>query len=188
MNETNYSDKSVLYWEINLILLINSIKGKLTQSFDANQAIFTVTSNIIDAFNAFFNISLTMNNMITSFTDYFRDLSNVTVIEQVNQIDQVEFYVRVSWLWITLSVFLIIAKTIFWLLVVFESKRHETRIWKTFELTLLFHELEETDRDLNELNRTSEMKRTVSEIKAKLARTSDDEWVLRRSEASNNAT
>ena len=154
--------------------VINPFTGNLTNwSFEETEA----TSNIIGGFNASSNISMTMDNIATALTNWLRDSSNVTVAGQAGH---VEFYVHVSWPWITLPAFLVIAGTIFLILAMYETERLGASIWKTSELALLFHGLEESDHELNNLLRSSEMEHTASSTKVKVAKTSSGRWMLRR--------
>ena len=80
-----------------------------------------------------------MDNIATTMTSYFRDSSNATVTGQAGQS---EFYVHVNWPWVIFPVFLVIAATIFLMLVMVETKRLGARVWKTSELALFFHLIE----------------------------------------------
>ena len=135
VDETHFSDYSEPEWEQNLQSLIGSLMGKMTGTIN-NTGPPAATSNIIAAFNASSNISLAMDNIATTLTNYFRDSNNATVAGQAGQ---AETYVPVDWPWITLPAFLVIAGIIFLILAMFESKRQGARIWKTSELALLFH-------------------------------------------------
>lgn len=120
---------------------------------------------------------MTMNNIATAMTNYFRDSSNETVIGQAGQ---THLYVRVIWPWITLPAFLVLAGTVFLILAMFETKRLGASIWKTSELALLFHGSEESYRDLNALDQSSEMENVAAGIKVKIARMSNGKLTLRR--------
>ena len=177
-NESNDSNRLVEYWYINLANFRLSLTGNLTEAFDPFGLVMTeATSYVLGAFNASSNISMAMDNIATALTNHFRDTSNVTVTGQAGQ---VESYLDVSWRWITLPAFLVIAGTMFLLLTIFKSKRREARIWKTSELALLFHGFEKPDQELNDLHRTSEMEDMASQIRVKMAKTSGGGWILRR--------
>ena len=163
-------------WEENLRLLLSTFEGNLTGMPGAIE-IPVATSNVIGAFNASSNISMTMNNIATAMTNYFRDSSNETVIGQAGQI---ELYVHVNWPWITLPVVLVLAGTTFLLLTIFETKRLGASVWKTSELALLFHGSEESYPDVNASGQSSEMDNVAAGIKAKMAKTSSGKWILRR--------
>ena len=177
VNETDQSDNSVSRWEVNLQLLVSYLSGNMTVALDGKSAIPNVTSNLIGALNASSNISMTMDNVATGLTNYFRDSSNITI---AGQSGQVEFYIHVSWRWITLPAFLITGGTFFSMLAIFESKRCGTRIWKTSALPLLFHGFEERDHELNKVHKVSEMEHVASGIRTKMVKTSGGGWVLRR--------
>ena len=112
---TDYMTGPVIQWQVGLIHLATILSGNLTTDFD-DTASALVTSNIIGAFNASSNISMTMDNIATLMTNYFRDSSNVTVVGKGGE---VETYVHVRWLWITLPAFLILAGTLFLILAIF---------------------------------------------------------------------
>ncbi|KAL8719255.1 MAG: hypothetical protein Q9225_003714 [Loekoesia sp. 1 TL-2023] len=178
VNESDWVDGSVINWISKLQDFRNSLIGNLTEfENDDGKTMFDATSNIIGAFNASSNISMAMDNIATALTNYFRDSSNVTVTGQAGQ---VESYVAVSWRWITLPAFLIVAGTMFLLLTIFKSKRRGARIWKTSELALLFHGFERPDKELDDLHRRSEMEDIASQIRVKIAKTSGGGWILRR--------
>lgn len=160
---------------MNLDNLISSFKGSLIGSTDS-EAVPKATSNIIAAFNASSNISMTMDNIATAMTNYFRGSSDITVAGQAGQIEP---YVHVIWPWITLPAFLLIAGTIFYYL--HETKRFGARVWKTSELTLLFHGLRESNQEEpNPFHRSSEMEHVPSGTRVKMAKTSGSRWILRR--------
>ena len=136
------------------------------------------TSNLVGAFYASSNISMTMDNVATAMTNYFRDSSNDTITGQAGQ---TELFVHVTWPWITLPASLVLAGTIFLMLAMYQTKRLKASIWKTSELALLFHGSEESYPDLNaSLDRSSEMKNAALGIKTKMEKSSSGKWVLRR--------
>ena len=179
-NNTANSDDSgpgdILDLHLFLESLIGSYRGNLTVDPSIGD-MARATSNIIGGFNASSNISMTMDNIATALTNWARDSSNVTIAGQAGY---AEFYVHVTWLWITLPAFLVIAGTIFLMLAMYETKRLGARIWKTSELALLFHGMEEVDQELNRLLRSSEMEHVASNTKVKVAKTSGGRWMLRR--------
>lgn len=172
VNETDYLDRFVSSWEDNLYTVMFSLEGNLT--VDSNTSDEPATSNIIAAFNASANMSMTMDNIATTLKNYYRDSSNVTVAGQA------EFYVRVTWAWITLPAFLVIAGTVFLILAMFETKRLGARVRKISELALLFHGLEESDQELSALHTSSEMEHVASGARVKVATTSGGRWILRQ--------
>lgn len=167
-------------WELDLQFLLSTFEGNLT-GMPGGIEIPVATSNFIGALNASSNISMTMNNIATAMTNYFRNSSNVTVTGQAGQI---ELYVHVNWPWIILPAFVVLAGTTFLLLTIFETKRLGVSIWKTSELALLFHGLEEFYENTNALllDRSSEMDNVAAGIKAQMARTSSGKWILQREE------
>ena len=161
-------------WAVVLQVLINSFKGNVTKyaGMDFPSAI------IAAAFNSSSNISMTMDNIATAMTNHFRGSSNITVTGQTGH---TESYVHVNWLWITLPAVLVIMGTIFLMLAMFETKKLGARVWKTSELALLFHGLEEkSGQELNKLLESSEMENMASKTKVKVAKTSGGRWILRR--------
>lgn len=161
------------------------LTGNLTIPIDYHLGNPQATSNIIGAFYASFNISMTMDNIATAMTNYFRDLSNVTVASRTGQ---TEFYVDMSWPWMILPAFLVIAGTAFLMLAIFESKKRGGRIWKTSELALLFHGLEKSDQELNALHRSSDMEHVASGTIVKMVKTSAGGWILRQEETLTKST
>lgn len=166
-------------WTITLQQLVRELEGSLDGMPTLDRA---VRFNVIGAFYASSNISMTMNNIATAMTNYFRDSSNATITGQAGQ---TELFVHVNWPWITLPAFLVLAGTFFLILAMLETKRLGANIWKTSELALLFHGSEDGYRDLNNLNQSSEMEHVASGIKAKMTRTSDGKWILRRENFGN---
>ena len=120
---------------------------------------------------------MTMDNIATALTNYFRDSSNVTVTGKAGKS---ESYVHINWAWITFPALLVVAGIIFLLLAMFETKRRGARVWKTSELALLFHGLEKSDQDLDAPNRSSEMEHVASGIRVKMAKTLNGGLILRR--------
>ena len=171
-------------WLINLRDLINAFEGNLTGTADSG-AVPKATSNFIGAFNASSNISMTMDNIATAMTNYFRDSSQVTVTGQVGQ---TESYFHVNWLWIILPAFLVLTGIIFLLLAMFETKRLGACVWKTSELALLFHGLEKSHQELKAPHRSSEMEVMASKIGVKMAITSDGTRILRQEKNSIMST
>ena len=163
-------------WVTNLRFLLSTFEGNLAEEPDTLSAP-TATSNLIGAFNASSNISMTMNNIATAMTNYFRDSSDKTVVGQAGQ---TELFIHVTWPWIALPVFLVLAGTVFLILAMWETKRVGASIWKTSELALLFHGSEESYADLSALDRSSEMENVAAGIKARMTRRADGKWVLRR--------
>ena len=149
----------------------------LNQTMYGSAGSYTVSNIIIDGFNASSDIPMTMDNIATALTNYFRDSSNNTVTGKAGKS---EFYIHVNWPWITLPALLVIAGTTFLLLAMFETKRRGARVWKTSELALLFHGLEKSDQDLNVLHQSSEMEHMASGIRVKMAKTLSGGWILRR--------
>ncbi|MCJ1268759.1 hypothetical protein MMC22_008647 [Lobaria immixta] len=173
VNGTHSLDTFKSHWEYYLDHVIFSLQGNLTVNTNFPHDFYAI-SNIIATFNASSNMSMTMDNIATTLTNYYRDSSNVTVAGQA------EFYIRVTWAWITLPAFFVIAGTVFLILAIFETKKLGARVWKTFKLALLFHGLEESDQELNELHRSSEMENVASRTKVKVVSTSGGKWILRR--------
>lgn len=167
-------------WQANIAYLISYLSGNMTKPFKPDGGHYnesTVTSNLIGGFEASPNISMTMDNVATALTNFFRASSNVSVSGQSGQ---VEIYVHVSWPWIALPASVITAGTFLLILVIYESKRSGGRIWKTSELPLLFQGLEEQDQKLNEIQKVSEMEHTATKIRAQMVKTSAGGFVLRQ--------
>ena len=187
----------LLTWETSLTDLSSELDGSLGQPlinastgtpvlpegsmivpgmYNAGETDF-VTSNFIAAFNASSNISMTMDNIATALTNYVRDSSSITVVGQAGQ---VQIYVQVIWPWIILPAFLVVAGTGFLMLAMLETKRRGACIWKTSELSLLFHGLKDLDQELHALHPLSEMEHAASEIRVKMVKTSGGGWILHR--------
>ena len=62
----------------------------MTVALDGKSSIPNVTYNLIGAFNASSNISMTMDNVATGLTNYFHDSSNITVAGQSGEVDPCE--------------------------------------------------------------------------------------------------
>lgn len=136
------------------------------------------TSDIVGIFNASSNISMTMENIATALTNYFRDSSEVTIAGQAGQI---QIYTHVVWSWIILPAFLVFAGVVLLMLAMYETKRQKARVWRTSEMALLFYGRKVLDEELNPpLHRVSEMEHAASKIQVKMTRQSHDEWMLLR--------
>lgn len=138
------------------------------------------TSDIVGAFNASSNISMTMENIATALTNYFRDSSEVTIAGQAGEI---QIYTHVVWSWIILPAFLVLAGIVWLMLAMYETERQKARVWRTSEMALLFYGRKVLlDEELNAppLHRVSEMEHAASKIQVKMTRQSHDEWMLHR--------
>ena len=171
-------------WVMNLRHLIDVFEGNLTGT-SGSVAVPKATSNFIGAFNASSNISITMDNVATAMTNYFRDSSNITVMGQAGQ---TESYVHVNWLWIILPSFLVLGGAIFLLLAIYETERLGACVWKTSALALLFHGLEKSHPESNATHRSSDMEDMASKIGVKMTLTSDGRWILRQETTSIMST
>ena len=132
---------------------------------------------IISAFNASSNISMTMGNIATALTNSVRDSSNLTIVGQVGQ---VQVFVNVTWAWLVLPAFTVIAGIFFLTLAMYETKRQKACVWRTSEIALLFHGRKIFDDELHALRQVSEMEQMASKIRVKMAKTSSGEWLLQR--------
>lgn len=136
------------------------------------------TSDIVGAFNASSNISMTMENIATALTNYFRDSSKVTVAGQAGEI---QIYTHVVWSWIILPAFLVSAGAVLLMLAMYETKKQKASVWRTSEMALLFFGRKVLDEELSApLYRVSQMEHAASKIQIKMTRNSNDEWMLHR--------
>lgn len=171
-----------LHWTTALYRLMTTFQGTMTSGTSAYEdrgstilRLPSKQSNIVAAFNASSNISMTMNNIATALKNHIRDSSNITVIGQVGQ---TQIFVHVVWPWIILPALLVISGIFFLILVMLKTKKHKACIWKTSELSLLFLGLKNIDHELHAFRKLSEMEQAASEIRIKMTETSNDGWIL----------
>ena len=172
---SDYYNTMVNNWAYNLKSLMRSFQGNMTGNVGFRSSP-EAPPNVIGAFRASSNLSLTMNNIAIELTNYLRNSSNITIAGQAGQ---AELYVHVTWPWITLPASLVIAGTIFLMFAIFETKKLGARIWKTSELALLFHGLEKSNQELGTLLKSSEMEDMASKTRVKVVKTSGGRWILR---------
>jgi hypothetical protein len=125
----------------------------------------------MNAFHASLNISMTMENIAIGLTNYVRDSSNLTVSGQVGQ---VQVFVHVTWPWIILPTFLVVAGTVFLMLAMYETKRQGASVWRTSEMALLFCGRKLFDDELHALQ-VSEMEHAASKMRVQMTKTSTSE-------------
>lgn len=169
-------------WELNLHSLILNFQDKMTQELDFSDIASASYQqqnafSIMTAFNASSNISMTMENIAIALTNYVRAFSNLTVVGQAGQ---VQVYVNVTWAWIILPTSLVIAGIIFLILAMYETKRQGACVWRTSEMTLLFHGRKIFDEELHARHQVSDMEHAASEIRVKMTKTSNGGWTLLR--------
>ena len=185
VNKTDSLDESVNLWIDQLSLIVQSFEGNLSTSPDGGGGqVPTATSNIVAAFNASSNISLTMNNIATAMTKYYRDSVNDTVA--YGQVGEIESYIHVRWAWITVPALLVVIGIVFLMQVIFETRRQGARIWKTSELPVLFlsqasGEPLYREPESNAFSyRLNEMEHVALGVRVKMAKSSVSGWVLHR--------
>lgn len=136
-----------------------------------------ISFKIISAFNASSNISVTMENIAITLTNFVRDSSNLTVVGQVGH---PQVFVNVIWIWLVLPTFIVMASIVFLTLAMYETKRQGACVWRTSEIALLFHGRKIFDEELQALQQVSEMEQVASKIRVKMTKISTGEWLLHR--------
>jgi hypothetical protein len=169
----NHVSSALFEWELRLQELVSYFQGEMTEN-GLNDDVGAF--GIMNAFNASLNISMTMENIAIGLTNFVRDSSNLTVSGQVGQ---VQVFVHVTWPWIILPTFLVVAGTIFLMLAMYETKRQGASVWRTSELALLFCGRKLFDDELHALQ-VSEMEHAASKMRVQMTKTSTREWILYR--------
>lgn len=84
-----------------------------------------------------------MNNLADRMTDALRNLYSdpVTDAADLGQVYTTQTYVHVTWPWLILPVALVIASCLVLLAAIISSSRHQTIVWKSSSLAVLFHGL-----------------------------------------------
>lgn len=66
-------------------------------------------------------------------------------------------YVRVRWIWLTLTAVLIISSAAFLALAMLETRYKKAEVWKDSSLALIFHGLEQKRESTGVVNKLSDM-------------------------------
>lgn len=84
-----------------------------------------------------------MNNLADRMTDALRNLYSdpVTDAADLGKVYTTQTYVHVTWPWLILPVALVIASCMVLLAAIISSSRHQTIVWKSSSLAVLFHGL-----------------------------------------------
>ena len=125
-----------------------------------------------------------MNNLADRMTDALRNLYSdpVTDAADLGKVYTTQTYVHVTWPWLILPVALVIASCIVLLAAIISSSRHQTIVWKSSSLAVLFHGLASAGAGGGEGGVAGgvahsmyrkEMEMTAEEMKVRLAETVD---------------
>lgn len=92
----------------------------------------------------------------------------------------VETYVHVRWVWLTVPMVLIVTGILFLGLAMIETTWHKVEVWKSSSLPLIYHSLdEEKKRKVGMVNTLNEMEREAGKTNVGLQKRDDgEEWVL----------
>ena len=123
-----------------------------------------------------------MNNLANRMTDALRNLYSdpVSDADDLGKVYTTQIYVHVSWPWLILPVGLVLASCMVLLAAIISSSRHQTIVWKSSSLAVLFHGLASGGGggggdgvgNAHSMFR-KEMERTADEMKVRLAETVD---------------
>lgn len=126
----------------------------------------------LSGLNTSTNIPKTMDRVTAAMSNRLRDISNITV---EGQSGSMELYVRVSWWWLLLPTSTVVFATFFLISITITTRKHKVPIWKTSELTLLFHglDLSSLGGDSIEMLKASEMEDIASVLRVRFDRDSE---------------
>ena len=169
-------------WGISLQALVDTFAGNVTVplKWADRQEISDSSSNALTALSESPDIPMTMDNVASAMTNYFRNSSNATVVGQAGQS---EVYICVTWPWIALPALLVSAGTVFLILVMLETKRRGVCVWKTSELAVLFHGLGGLEQEFAAINSESEIEHVAGGIRVRMVNADGRGWTLRQEKA-----
>ena len=142
------------------------------------------------------DLSSLMNNLADRMTDALRNLYSdpATDATAFGNVYTTQIYVHVTWPWLILPVGLVLASCMLLLAAIISSNRHQTIVWKSSILAVLFHGLESPggdgggggsdSTDTGGRNKHSmyrkEMEMTAEDMKVRLAEKKDGDVRLVR--------
>lgn len=155
--------------------------GLLRSDYDLSSIInwFADPTNMyLSGLNTSTNIPKTMDRVATAMSNRLREISNITI---EGQSGSMELYIRVSWWWLLLPTSTVVFATIFLISITVTTRKHKLPIWKTSELTLLFHglDLSSFGDDSVEMLKASEMEDIASALRVRFGRDSERGGVLK---------
>ena len=104
-------------------------------------------SDVLMAFwNSRDDIRGLMNYLAKSMSTHLRDTSSGGSNQVVGNSYTTESYITVRWPWLTLPAAVVVLVTTFALVLMVETRRTRTRLWKNSMLALLFHGFDDATR------------------------------------------
>lgn len=111
-----------------------------------------------------------MGNLADRMTDTLRNLYSHPVSDTKNlgKVYSTQTYVLVTWPWLILPVGLVLASCMVLFAAIVSSNRHQTMVWKSSSLAVLFHGLEGSEERSGLLVYRKQMEKTAEEMKVQL--------------------
>jgi hypothetical protein len=106
-----------------------------------------------------------MKNLAASLSRYARDLSSATISGTSSS---PEYYVVVSWVWLTLPGVLILLGIILLVSTALRNNHQKMGLWKSSVLPFLYHGLEDSLIERDEIESLSRMGQAANEVKVRL--------------------
>lgn len=91
------------------------------------------------------NLTLTMQNVATSMTEYMRTSANSTTVTGQARVSKT--FIHVNWGWLALPIALMVLTLVLLIVVILLTHRTKVTPWKSSALAMLFHDLDGWDRD-----------------------------------------
>lgn len=153
-------------------VLQQTFEGGLDSRYDRSFRFYQLadpTNIYLVGLNTSINIPKTMDRVAAAMSNRLRDISDITV---EGQSGSMELYIRVSWWWLLLPTSTVVFATFFLISITITTRKHKVPIWKTSELTLLFHglDLSSLGGDSVEMLKASEMEDIASALRVRFDR------------------
>ena len=133
------------------------------------------------------SLSTNVTQMMADIAESMRNallnnaLGNDTVGQRQGTSYSMEVFISVRWPWIALPLILVFSSIVLLILVMIQSSKRGTMVWKSSILALLFHGLEPMDEDEVPTHRIAEMSRRAKELNVGIRRNGSD-WHFVQSE------
>ena len=115
------------------------------------------------------DLDILMSNLANRMTDALRNILPDPACENRGKVYTTRTYVLVTWPWLILPVGLVLASCMVLLAAIISSSRHQTIVWKSSSLAVLFHGLTSGDGGCGHSMYRKQMEMTAEEMKVQLA-------------------
>lgn len=169
----------------------DAFTGTVSQSYDLFRGVYsldqiTASSDLMSVIYSHGNITMTMDNLATSMSNYIRSSSGIDNAMEGSAYNM-ETFVHVRWVWLSLLVICVLGTLCFLLCAIVNTKRHGSGIaWKSSALAAMFHGLDEAKSGKSLTGRpgqircVSEMENLARSIHVRLAEDVNGNVKLRR--------